>query len=52
MIVALLWFCTGLHCASRSTHQSCVKDTLASTYSQYAFLSDIKCINICSPLFV
>lgn len=31
MFVALLWFCARLLCASLSTHQSCIKDTLASS---------------------
>lgn len=31
MFVALLWFCARLLCASLPTHQSCVKDTSASS---------------------
>ncbi len=37
MFVALLWFCTRLLCASLSTHQSCVKDTLASRLNMHFF---------------
>ncbi len=51
MFVALLWFCTRLLCTSLSTHQSCVKDTLAISLNMHFFL-DIKCIRnyICFPL--
>lgn len=37
MFVALLWFCTRLLCASLPTHQSCVKDTLASSLNMHFF---------------
>lgn len=37
MLVALLWFCTRLLCASLSTHQSCIKDTLASSLNMHFF---------------
>lgn len=37
MFIALLWFCTRLLRASLSTHQSCVKDTSASSLNMHFF---------------
>lgn len=38
MFVALLWFCAKV-CASLSTHQSCVKDTSASSLNMHFSLT-------------